>query len=108
MTRNSTTMTIIRTFNNPVAYDAAGIPTYEKEDIDIEVEISGEYCRAEPDVGIMSSYFDDITAVGVEDKVEYELTEKEQDRACEELLDAQAGAYEDYLDSMRAYIIIQK
>jgi hypothetical protein len=101
MTKTTTIMTITRTFNNPVFYDAAGVPEYEKEDVDIEVEISGTLCRAEPDVGLMLDWFEDIFATRLDNGDGIELTDKEEERAQEELFEAAAGDYADYLESMR-------
>jgi len=76
-------MKITRTIQVPVAFDAAGVATTEAEDVEIEVDLKGEdWQGAEPDVGIMSGYYECITATDEDDNV-IELTEAEEERAQE-------------------------
>jgi hypothetical protein len=88
------TMTITRTIQVATFYDAAGVPTTEPEDIDIEVEITGDYQPAEPDVGIMRGGYTGICATD-EDGNEVELTAHEEEIANERLNEAAQGEYDD-------------
>lgn len=48
MTRRvETTITLSRVQNVPTFYDAAGVPNYEAEDVEFEVEVSGTYHPAQ-------------------------------------------------------------
>lgn len=83
----STSFTITRLIDVPVAYDAAGQAICEAQDIDIDGTVSGIYCPAEPDVGIMTDWFDDVTFTG-DDGAEWDLNNQECSRAVEWLMEA--------------------
>jgi hypothetical protein len=53
-------------------------------DIDVEIDVHGTWRRAEPDVGIMRPYFEDVWAEDETGKV-IELTERQIDRAIDAL-----------------------
>lgn len=57
-----------------------------RDEKEVEVEVTGSFCKAEPDIGIMSAYFEDICAVNAYG-VPVELTEDEEEKACEALLE---------------------
>jgi hypothetical protein len=76
-------MTVTRTFDKPVFFDAAGIANTEKEDTEIQLEIYGNLHNAEPDVGVLYPYIDDVVAINLETEEEVELTTKEYDEAVE-------------------------
>jgi len=71
-------------------YREVGFGDDETEEQPIEVDITGELCRAEPDIGIMSRYCEDVEATHVIDgkRVAIELTKDEEERAQELLCDA--------------------
>lgn len=70
--------------------------TPDDEDIEIEGEVTGTLCAAEPDVGIMSNWAEDACFTGYDGKT-YELTEAEEEHAIEKLCEA-ADDYPDYED----------
>jgi hypothetical protein len=78
----SASMTITRMAKVCTFIDAAGVKEYEDQDVEIEGTVSGTLCRAEPDIGIMSDYCEDICFKG-DDGEDYELDEKEEERAQE-------------------------
>lgn len=59
--------------------------TIERDDIEIEVEITAEANSPEHDVGIMDWWFEDVCAESLGDKRSIDLTDKEQEKA-EEIL----------------------
>ena len=61
---------------------------------EVEVEVTGELCPAEPDVGIMSDYVDDIIAT--HDGQPFALSTREEEHAAEAILEG-----EDYYDEER-------
>lgn len=86
-------MSLTRTYDMTTFIDAAGVTTGEPQDIEIEGEVSGVVCPAEPDVGIMSNWFEDV-AFTDDSGVDYELTDKEMERA-QDLLGGAGNDYED-------------
>jgi len=62
----------------------------EDGDLSIDGTVSGILQPAEPDVGIMSSWVEDLVFIA-EDGTEWELTEREQEFAEERLCHVTAG-----------------
>jgi len=68
--------------------------------IEIEVSVSGKWCRAEPDVGINEGFFEDA---GIEhQKIDWNRIDIEYDEAIQEALSEEAaGAEQDRGDYLR-------
>lgn len=87
MTSITASMTLTRTHDAVMFIDAGGVPTFELVDVEIEGEVSGSACAAEPDAGIMSNWFEDVFFTD-DNGVDYELTDKEMEHAQDLLGDA--------------------
>lgn len=73
MSERNATMTIYR--------DIPNMP--DEPESEIEVDIAGSLCPAEPDVGIMSPWCEDVYATRVDDGSTISLTDREMSRAQE-------------------------
>lgn len=87
-------MSIFMTITCKTMFPTIGEPI----ETDIEIEVTGSYCSADPSVGIMSGYFEDICATNIETKEPVELTANEEERAQEKLSEAMQEAYYEYYD----------
>jgi hypothetical protein len=86
--------TITRLLPVCVALDASGETICEDQDIDIEGEISGTMQPAEPDVGIMEAYAEDLCFADELTGRAFDLTEEEESLAQDLLLEVYHDPYD--------------
>jgi hypothetical protein len=86
--------TITRLLPVCVALDASGAAICEDQDIDIEGEVSGTMQPADPDVGIMRPYAEDLYFTEELTGTEFDLTEEEEALAQDLLLEIYLDPYD--------------
>lgn len=69
--------------------------TIKRDSKEIECEITGAYQSADPDCGIMRGYVEEVTATSLETKEQVELTEEEEERAIQKLIENAESDWED-------------